>query len=100
MELAHENLTTEEIKNTLLLATINEGKTAWQMAALEIRTVALQKIWYLAKKSNALQNIWNLAKDILTTEEKNLLLLATKNEGITPWYTAVMSGKTVAMKEI
>jgi hypothetical protein len=32
-EWAKENLTTEEIKNNLLLATDSDGKTAWDVAA-------------------------------------------------------------------
>jgi molybdenum cofactor biosynthesis enzyme len=68
LDLAKDNLTTEEIKNTLLLTINNEGNTAWHLAALKGNTVALQ-------------NILNLAKEYFTTEEiKNILPLASNIE--------------------
>jgi hypothetical protein len=55
-EFANENLTTEEMKNKLLLATDFDGNTAWHMA----------DCW---GKLDVLQKIWDLAKGVLTTEE-------------------------------
>jgi sucrose-6-phosphate hydrolase SacC (GH32 family) len=78
-DLAKDNLTTEEIKYKLLLATNSEGNTAWHIAAGQSVT-----------KYN-LQKIWDLAKDNLTTEEiKYKLLLATNSEGNTACYLAAM----------
>jgi ankyrin repeat protein len=86
MDLAHENLTTKEIKYTLLLATINEGNTAWHLAALKANTVALQKILDLSKGSLTKQEI------------KNTLLLATNKEGNTAWHLAALKVNTVALQ--
>jgi hypothetical protein len=44
LDLAKENLTTEEIKNSLLLATDSKGNTAWQLAANRGKLDLLQKI--------------------------------------------------------
>jgi endo-1,4-beta-D-glucanase Y len=75
-DLAEDNLTREEIKNNLLLATNREGYTAWHVAA---RSGTLDE----------LQKIWDLAKDNLTTEEiKSKLLLATNSEENTAWHLA------------
>jgi hypothetical protein len=56
-DLAKYNLTTEEIKNKLLLATNSGGNTAWQFAAQACVT------------EHTLRKICDLAKDNLTTEE-------------------------------
>jgi len=42
---ADEELTTEEIKNKLLLGTDSEGKTAWHLAAEKRNLDTLQKVW-------------------------------------------------------
>jgi hypothetical protein len=64
--LAKDNLTTEEIRNKLLLATDNYGCTTWHSAAI-------------CGKENVLLKVWDLAKENLTTEEiKSKLLLATE----------------------
>jgi hypothetical protein len=60
-------LTTEEIKNKLLLTTDEEERTVFYMAADQGRLEILQKVW-------------DLANEKLTTEEiSNKLLLATHN---------------------
>jgi ankyrin repeat protein len=75
--LVKENLTKQEIKNKLLLATDSEGNTAWHLAAREGELHVLQKIW-------------EMSKDNLATEEiKNKLLLATDSKGTTAWQRAV-----------
>jgi hypothetical protein len=70
--LAKENLTAEEV-NKLLLATNNEGRTVFHVAA-ELRELQL------------FQGIFNLAKKTQTTEELNKLFLATDNEGRTVFH--------------
>jgi hypothetical protein len=65
----------------LPLATNNEENTAWHLAALEDSTVALQKVW-------------DLAKNNLTTEEiKNKLLLFNNFEGNNAYHLAAHCGK-------
>jgi ankyrin repeat protein len=59
-DLAKDNLTREDIKYKLLLATNGEENTAWHWAAR----------W---GKLDVLQKISDLAKDILTTEEINII---------------------------
>jgi ankyrin repeat protein len=95
--LAKDNLTTEDIKNKLLLATNSERYTAWHLAAL-------------SGKVDVLQEISNLAKEILTGEDiKNKLLLATVSEenilqsegsGYTAWHLAARMGNVDVIKEI
>jgi hypothetical protein len=71
---AKEKLTTEEIKNEMLLHTDNDGRTTWETAA------------YLGQQA-VMQNIWVLAKENLTTEEiKNEMILRTDNDGSTDWH--------------
>jgi len=66
-ECANENLKREEVNNKFLLSTDNEGRTAWQCAALQ-------------GNLDLLQNVWELANENLTREEvKNKLLFATDN---------------------
>jgi len=68
-EFAKEKLTTEEIKNNLLLLTVCERRTAWLLAAE----------WDIL---GTLQLLWEWAEEKLTTEEiKNKLLLGTDCEG-------------------
>jgi hypothetical protein len=65
-ESAKDILTTDEIKNKLLLLTDIYGCTDWHMATHE----------------GVFQKMWDLAKHILTTEEmKNKLLLSKGYEG-------------------
>ena len=65
------NLTKDEINNKLLIATNNEGRTAWHWAAGWANIEAFEKLWVCAKEN-------------LTTEEiNNKLLLATDNEETT-----------------
>jgi endo-1,4-beta-D-glucanase Y len=62
-----EKLTTEEIKNEMLLRTDNDGRTPWHFAAL-------------FGQQDILKDIWNWAKEQLTTEEiRNEMLLRTDN---------------------
>jgi ankyrin repeat protein len=56
LDLAKDILTTEELKNYLLLTKNKEGYTSWHLAALNGNTVALQKVW-------------DLANEYLTTDE-------------------------------
>jgi len=49
-EWAEEKLTTEEIKNKLLLHTDNEGRTALHIYAQMGNLEALQKVWEWAEK--------------------------------------------------
>ena len=44
-ELAKEKLTTEEIKNEILLSTDRDGTTAWHRAAYRGKLYVMQKIW-------------------------------------------------------
>jgi hypothetical protein len=48
-DLAKEKLTTEEIKNEMLLRTDNEGRTAWHLAAYRGQKDVKQKLWDWAK---------------------------------------------------
>jgi hypothetical protein len=49
MDWAKENITTEELKNMLLLATDSKGNTVWHRAAVSGELDVLQKIWDCAK---------------------------------------------------
>jgi hypothetical protein len=70
--LAEEKLTTEEIKSKLLLATDNEGMTAWHWAACEGNIDILQKLWNWADQKLTKEEINN--KFLLVTDrEKGLL---------------------------
>jgi len=85
---AKENITTEEIYNKLLLATDNEGKTVWQLAAGRGNIELLQKLWECAKEN-------------LTTEEiNNKLLLATDNGGRTVWQLAARRGNIELLQKL
>jgi hypothetical protein len=59
-EWAEERLTTEEIKNELLLGTDHEGRNPWQLAA------------YLGKR-DVMQIIWDFAEEKLTREEMKII---------------------------
>jgi hypothetical protein len=48
-DLAKDILTTEEMKNKLLLSEDSVGNTVWHWAAQEVYEDLLQKIWDLAK---------------------------------------------------
>ena len=48
-ELVEENLTTEELKNDFLIATIINGYTAWHLSVFSGKIKVLQKIWEWAK---------------------------------------------------
>jgi hypothetical protein len=72
--LGKKNLTTEEV-NKLFLATYNEGRKVFHVAAL-------------SKELELFQGMFNLAKENLTTEEVNKLFLATDNEGRTVFHMA------------
>jgi endo-1,4-beta-D-glucanase Y len=62
-EWAEEKLTTEEMKNEMLLRTDNEGGTAWHLAAYR-------------GEQDVMQKIWDWAKEKLTTEEiKNVMTM-------------------------
>ena len=68
-EWAKGRLTTEEIKNEMVLSTDRIGRNAWHIASYRGNVDAMQKIW-------------ELAKDILTTEEiKYEMLLGTDGMG-------------------
>jgi ankyrin repeat protein len=80
LELAKEKLTTEEIKNEMLLRTEGQGWTVWHTAAY----------W---GKLDIMQVILELAKKKLTIEEiKNEILLRTDREGRTAWQLAAYEG--------
>ena len=73
---AEENLTTQEIKNELLLVRSSEGETVWHFAAVRSKL-----------------DFWEWAKENLTREEiKNNLLLDTDREGRTAWDRATERG--------
>jgi hypothetical protein len=55
-EMAGENVTTEEIKNEILLRTDKEGRTAWHLAEC-------------GGQADVMQEIWEMDKEKLTTEE-------------------------------
>jgi ankyrin repeat protein len=57
---AKRNLTTEEIKSNLLLATDSNGETAWHVAASY-------------NKLDVMQKLWEWAEENVTTEEVNLI---------------------------
>jgi hypothetical protein len=76
-DLGKDNLTSEEIKNKLLLATNCEENTAWHLAAMGLDA------------QGTLQKIWDLAKDNLTSQEiNNMLLLVTNGKGNNAWHLA------------
>jgi len=59
--LAEENLSTEDINSELLLATDNEGRTPWHMAAEEGKLVSFLKVWFwtmekLSKRKKTINN--------------------------------------------
>jgi hypothetical protein len=58
-ELAKERLTTEEIKNEMLLRTDGEGWTAWHIAAFRGKLDVMHKIWELVKKRPTTEEIKN-----------------------------------------
>ena len=67
-ECAKENLTTEEIKNKLLLITDEEGMTPWHIAAEEGNSEILQKICEWAKENLTTEEIIN--KLLIMTDEE------------------------------
>jgi len=74
--LAKERLTTEDIKNEMLLRTYRTGWNAWHNAVFWVKLDVMQKIWE-----------W--AKERLTTEEtRNDLLLCRDGQGRNVWHIA------------
>jgi len=70
--LAKGRLTTEEIKNEILLRTDREGRNVWHIATFRSNV-------------DVMQGLWEFAKERLTTEEvKNEMFLRTENEERTP----------------
>jgi len=49
-KLAKERLTTEDIKNEMLLRTDHTGRNVWHIAANEVKLVTVQKVWDWAKE--------------------------------------------------
>jgi hypothetical protein len=45
MELAQEQLETEELNNKVLLALDSDRQTAWHVAAEKSKSVILEKLW-------------------------------------------------------
>jgi len=87
-ELAKKRLTTEEIKNEMLLRTDGEGRSAWHIAAFRGEVDVMQEIWKLAKRR-------------LTTEEiENEILLRTDGEGRNAWQIAALRGKVDLMQKV
>jgi len=86
-DLAKNNLTGDEIKNNLFLATNNEGTTALHSAALRSNQNVLQKIGDFAKKSNS-------------RGDKNKLFLATDIYGNTAWYLAARRGNQDILQKV
>jgi len=85
---AKQNLTRQELKENLLLATDRDKNTAWDLAA-EMGQLDI------------LQRIWEWAKENLTTEEiSNKLLLATDQKGRTILHLAAEMGKLDIMQRI
>ena len=65
---AKENMTTDEIRNKLLLATDSDGENVWHVAA---------KMGEL----DLLQEMWEWAKENMTTNEtKNMLFLEANKD--------------------
>jgi hypothetical protein len=67
-DLAKERLTTEEIKNEMLLRTDSEGRNVWHMAAYRGKLEVLKEIWVLANER------------LITEEIRNEMLLRTDRE--------------------
>ena len=84
--MAKKNLTTEEV-NKILLATDNEGRTVFHVAA----------DW---SEPEEFQEILNLANPNLTREEVNKMLLATDNEGKSVFHVATKLSKPEKFQEI
>jgi aminoglycoside N3'-acetyltransferase len=87
MKWAKEKLTTERIRNKLLLATDHKGRT----------------VFHLAEEGNALQilqEIMKWTKEKLTTEEINKLLLATDHKGRTVFHLAEETYKLQILQEM
>jgi hypothetical protein len=63
-EWANEKLTTEEIKNKILLATDNGGRTVFHTA---VKTTG---------KLEILQKVWDWANEKLTTEEIKKIVIS------------------------
>jgi len=89
-ETAEEKLTTEEIKNKLLLSTEPMGMTVLHLVTK--RTLSEIRV---------LQKVWEWAKEKLTTEEiRNRLLLATDNWGRTVWHVAAERGNPELLQKL
>jgi hypothetical protein len=77
---ANEKLTTEEIKNNLLLATDNKENPSGS--------------WQQSGQNRNIRKIWEWAKGKLTREEINIkLLLDTDYEGWIIWQLAARRGR-------
>jgi ankyrin repeat protein len=74
--MAKNILTTEEVKNKLLLSKASKGLSAWHWGAFN-------------GKPDVLQIIWDMTKDIVEIEElENELLLSTDNYRNTAFHWA------------
>ena len=86
--MAKERLTTEVIKNEMLLRTDVKGWNAWHIAAY----------W---GKLDLMKGLWELAKERLPTEEiKNEMLLRTDGLGRSAWNIEAFRDNAEAMREI
>jgi len=80
-ELAKERLTTEEIKNEMILRTDGERRNVSHIAVLRGKVEAMRKICDLSKKRLTKQEI------------RNEMLLHTDCEGRTLWHIAILRAK-------
>ena len=86
--MAKERLTTEEIKNEILLRTDHEGSNLWHIASF-------------SGDVDVMQRLWGFAKERLTTEEiKTIMFLRTENEGRNACHIAANRSKLDAMQKI
>jgi len=84
--LAKEKLTTEEIKNKLLLDKDKDGRAAWHYAAK----------WRI---SELLEKLWECAEEDQRREEKRYKLFVGKDrDGRTAWQSAAERGNSEILK--
>jgi ankyrin repeat protein len=81
-KLARQKLTTEEIRNKLLLGNIKGNKNAWQIAAGKGKVQVLEKLWEWARE------------ELTPGELKNKLFMAKCLWGRTAWQDEAMRGNS------
>ena len=86
--MAKVRLTTEEIKNEMILCTDGEGRNAWHIAAFSDEVDEMQRLWELAKKR------------LKTEDIRNEMLLGTDGWRRNFWQIAAYSGKLDVMQRL